>query len=783
MGCLLYFLKNKHLHHPKYVQKATEDNISAVYRPDRKALLDYLYGKETKDLKNIDEMVSLEMPTKSHEFKNSSAEVSGQISQIITETTIDSDQRIGIKERMERKRKISEETGTKLQENSNVLKRFWVSEKMVDFCTNILKVIPDFNKNVLIIPDLLRLMLEIPTDFNSLSDYAWSTLRNSLIQKISNIFQSREIWSQIFLDTLETWKKLKPNADQSSISILRNTESCSEAFLALVQWRENLIEKDEIKNGTLETELNIKETNEMVKRAKFEIDDSLKIANVEKNDPIPQIGDELKAAMINECVEKLVSPKVIAIHYKEDHGYGRNINSLKNHIFKWVKLSGKLLPAKFEITTYGQYKRSGLGQKLIQTPENPQPDEIMSDDVSIEAYEKNNSDKEIDDSLKVDNEEEKHPLDQISDELRADMVKECVEKLVSPKVLAVHYKNVHGYAGNINYLRNHIFKWVKLSGKLLPAKFEITTYEQYINLGFSRTFSPIEGYEKNDSDKETAEIDCSQKIGNEEKNDPIDQISNESKAAMVNECVEKLVCPKVLAIHYKETRNIKIMHINKLKKEIKMWVQLAGKSFPTKFNITTCGQYKKYLGQTFIPIPENPQPDKPMNDDVSIEENESDEETAEINNCLKSNNEEKNVPIDQISNELKAAMVNECVEKLVTPKVIAIHYKETRNLKIRNINKLKRLIKVWVKLAGKSYPAKYEITTYDQYKACYGPTIVLTPENIQPDDVATESRNSMISSIKESIDFEKVSSLDPDTELLSYIKVVAHGYKDAISSS
>ena len=144
LGCLLYFLKNKHLHHPKYVQKATEDNISAVYRPDRKALLDYLYGKETKDLKNIDEMVSLEMPTKSHEFKNSSAEVSGQIGQIITETTIDGDQNIG--QRMDRKRKISEETGTKLQQNANVLKSFWGSEKMADFCTNLLKVIPDFNK-------------------------------------------------------------------------------------------------------------------------------------------------------------------------------------------------------------------------------------------------------------------------------------------------------------------------------------------------------------------------------------------------------------------------------------------------------------------------------------------------------------------------------------------------------------------------------------------------------------------------------------------------------------
>ena len=274
MECLLYFLKNKDLSHTKYVQKATEDNISAVYRPDRKALFDYLFRKETPDIKNIDEMVCLEMPTqfkqtKSHEFKNCSAKVSGQISQIITETTIDGDQRIG--ERMERKRKISEETGTKLQENSNVLKRFWVSEKMVDFCTNILKVIPDFNKNVLIIPDLLSLMLEIPADFNSLSDYSWSTLQNSLIQKIRNIFQSKEKWSQIFLDTLEAWKKLKPNADQSSsIPILRNIESCSEAFLALVKWREYLIEKDGIKNGASEPEPDIKETNEMVKRAKLD---------------------------------------------------------------------------------------------------------------------------------------------------------------------------------------------------------------------------------------------------------------------------------------------------------------------------------------------------------------------------------------------------------------------------------------------------------------------------------------------------------------------------------
>jgi hypothetical protein len=58
-----------------------------------------------------------------------------------------------------------------------------------------------------------------------------------------------------------------------------------------------------------------------------------------------------------------------------------------------------------------------------------------------------------------------------------------------------------------------------------------------------------------------------------------------------------------------------------------------------------------------------------------------------------------------------------------------------------------------------------------------------TPETQQPDDVAAKSKNSTISPIKEKIDFDKVLSLDPDTKLLSYIKALAHGYKDAISSS
>jgi len=239
-------------------------------------------------------------------------------------------------------------------------------------------------------------------------------------------------------------------------------------------------------------------------------------------------------------------------------------------------------------------------------------------------------------------------------------------------------------------------------------------------------------------------------------------------------------------MNYNKKHNKGVYNTNRLKKKLKMWVKLAGKSFPTKFEITTYDQYKACYGPTIVLEPENPQPDELMNDDVSIEayeENDSDEEIAEINNCLKSNNEEKNDPIDQISNESKAAMVNECVEKLISPQVLAMNYNKKHNIRVGNINRLKRKLKMWIRLAGKSYPTKFEITTYDEYKACYGPTIVLTPENPQPDDVATESRNSMISSIKESIDFDKVSSLDPDTELLSYIKVVAHGYKDAISSS
>ena len=41
----------------------------------------------------------------------------------------------------------------------------------------------------------------------------------------------------------------------------------------------------------------------------------------------------------------------------------------------------------------------------------------------------------------VKEEEDRHPVQQISDELKADMVNECVEKLVSPKDIAADMVN------------------------------------------------------------------------------------------------------------------------------------------------------------------------------------------------------------------------------------------------------------------------------------------------------------------------------------------------------
>ena len=63
LGCLLYFLKNEHLSHPKYVQQAAGDKVPVVRRPDRRALLEYLHGQNTQIPRSIDKTARLEMPT------------------------------------------------------------------------------------------------------------------------------------------------------------------------------------------------------------------------------------------------------------------------------------------------------------------------------------------------------------------------------------------------------------------------------------------------------------------------------------------------------------------------------------------------------------------------------------------------------------------------------------------------------------------------------------------------------------------------------------------------
>ncbi|XP_031574369.1 parafibromin-like [Actinia tenebrosa] len=59
---LLFLLKNVHLSHPNYVQRAVGAKIPVVRLPDRRALLSYLNG-ETDTSASIDKSAPLEMPT------------------------------------------------------------------------------------------------------------------------------------------------------------------------------------------------------------------------------------------------------------------------------------------------------------------------------------------------------------------------------------------------------------------------------------------------------------------------------------------------------------------------------------------------------------------------------------------------------------------------------------------------------------------------------------------------------------------------------------------------
>ena len=58
---LMFLLRNIHLSHPVYVQKAAESNIQAVHRPDRKNLLAFLNGEIAFSV-NIDKSEPLPNP-------------------------------------------------------------------------------------------------------------------------------------------------------------------------------------------------------------------------------------------------------------------------------------------------------------------------------------------------------------------------------------------------------------------------------------------------------------------------------------------------------------------------------------------------------------------------------------------------------------------------------------------------------------------------------------------------------------------------------------------------
>ena len=59
----MYFLKNEHLSHPKYVQQAAGEEVTVVRRPDRRALLEYLHGQNAQVPKSIDKSAVLPTPT------------------------------------------------------------------------------------------------------------------------------------------------------------------------------------------------------------------------------------------------------------------------------------------------------------------------------------------------------------------------------------------------------------------------------------------------------------------------------------------------------------------------------------------------------------------------------------------------------------------------------------------------------------------------------------------------------------------------------------------------
>ena len=89
------------------------------------------------------------------------------------------------------------------------------------------------------------------------------------------------------------------------------------------------------------------------------------------------------------------------------------------------------------------------------------------------------------------------------------------------------------------------------------------------------------------------------------------------------------------------------------------------------------------------------------------------------------------------------------------------------------MKKQPNLIINWVREKGEKLPSKFEIKSYNQYlESCEQNHPKQSPEN--PPQMADF--------VSYMLDFEKIASMDPNTELMSYIRIMAEGYKTVIGT-
>merc|ERR1712051_201102 len=140
--------------------------------------------------------------------------------------------------------------------------------------------------------------------------------------------------------------------------------------------------------------------DELEPEFEIEFEGETDVKEEEDRHPVKQISDELKADMVNECVEKLVSPK-----------------------------------------------------------------DIEMTEETAEKAEQETKDEGVEGETDVKEEEERHPVQQISDELKADMVNECVEKIVSPKDIAadMHVEELGDAVETLEVLPTSTIKPIKVT--------------------------------------------------------------------------------------------------------------------------------------------------------------------------------------------------------------------------------------------------------------------------------------------------------------------------------